>query len=335
MASRSQTALVLAGAVAKGAFEAGALAAAHQKGLRFSRVVGASSGSINGAYWAAAIRAGREDEAAQALPKFWLNRADFGTFNVSLSGIFSERGFSTGDKIVALLEEAVGSWFPGAHHPSSLRIVTTPLGGADGKIGEARATTYQRVLSFDDEDFDTRERRAEVFRAATASAAFPGAFVPVELPGIGDCVDGGTVNNTPIKEAITGEEIDRIVVITTHPLITALPHTQFGGFGLIGRIADILINERLFRDLKEAQKVNSRLQSLDGLRADGTLDAAQLDKVKQALGLEAARRLEIIQVRPPEELAGNPFSGFFSRKLRQAYLDAGGAAAEEVLTDLQ
>jgi len=335
MAIRSRTALVLAGAVTKGAFEAGALAAAHERGLRFSRVVGASSGAINGACWASAIRAGREDEAAKALPNFWLNRANLGTLDVSLGGIFRERGFSTGDKIAALLEEAVASWFSGVQHPSSLRVVITPLGGADGKIGAAPATTYQRVLSFDDEDFDTRERRAEVFRAATASAAFPGAFVPVELPGIGDCVDGGTVNNTPIKEAITGEEIDRIVVITTHPLVTALPHEHFGGLALVGRIGDILINERLFRDLKEAETVNGVLQSLDGLRADGTLDAAQLDKVKRAIGLETARRLEIIQVRPREELAGNSFSGFFSRKLRQAYIDAGRAAAEDVFRGLK
>ncbi len=32
--------------------------------------------------------------------------------------------------------------------------------------------------------------------------------------------------------------------------------------------------------------------------------------------------------RPPKELPGNPFSGFFSRDLREEYLDAGRKAAK-------
>jgi hypothetical protein len=36
-------------------------------------------------------------------------------------------------------------------------------------------------------------------------------------------------------------------------------------------------------------------------------------------------------VRPPKELAGNPFSGLFSRDLREAYLDAGRKAAASAL----
>jgi hypothetical protein len=57
----------------------------------------------------------------------------------------------------------------------------------------------------------------------------------------------------------------------------------------------------------------------------------QLEKVKRAVGFGEARRLEIVQVRPPKELAGNPFSGFFSRDLREAYLDAGREAAASAL----
>ena len=327
----SRTALVLAGAVAKGAFQAGALEVLHEKGLRFSRVVAASSGAINGALWVAAVRAGREADAARALPALWRDRASIGIFHLSLGGILRERGLSTGDRIAALLEEAVGAWLSGEKHRAELRIVVAPLSGVDGQIGSARATTYQQVLKFQDADFDTREDRERVFRAAIASGAFPGAFVPVELPGLGQCVDGGTVNNAPVKEAIAEGEIDRIVVVTPHPLVLEEPRKPEGGLTLIGRIADILINERLFRDLREAEAVNGRLEALARLRKDGTLDEAQLEKVRRAVDLGEARQLEILQVRPARELTGNPFSGFFSRDLRKAYLDAGRAAAATAL----
>ncbi len=334
MSSASRTALVLAGAVAKGAFQAGALEVLHEKGWRFSRVVAASSGAINGAYWVAAVRAGREGDAAKALSALWRDRAGIGIFHLSLGGILRERGLSTGDRIAALLEQAVGAWLPGEKQRAELRIVVAPLSGVDGRIGSTRATTYQYVFKFRDADFDTREDREKVFRAATASGAFPGAFVPVELPGLGQCVDGGTVNNAPVKEAIADGEVDRIVVVTPHPLVFEAPRSPRrpeGGLTLVGRIADILINERLFRDLREAEAVNGRLEALERLRRDGTLDDAQLEKVQRAADLGEARRLEILQVRPAKELAGNPFSGFFSRDLRKAYLDAGRAAATTAL----
>ncbi len=331
MSSPSRTALVLAGAVAKGAFQAGALEVLHQKGLRFSRVVAASSGAVNGAYWSAAVRAGREDDAAKALSALWRDRASFGIFHLSLGGILRERGLLTADRIAALLEEAVGAWLPGEKHRAGLRLVVTPLSGVDGQIGSTRATTYQQVIKFDDASFDTRASRERIFRAATASGAFPGAFVPVELEGLGPCVDGGTVNNAPVKEAIADGEIDRIVVVTPHPLVTEEPRRPEGGLTLVGRIADILINERLFRDLREADSVNAQLEALDQLRSDGTLNDAQLEKVKRAVDLGEARPLEIVQVRPSKELAGNPFSGFFSRDLREAYMDAGRKAATSAL----
>jgi len=329
--SASEAALVLAGAVAKGAFEAGALEVAHRKGWRFSRVVAASSGAINGAYWAAAVRAGREDDAARKLPAIWLSRADLRIFHISLSGLLGEQGLSTGKNIAALLEEEVESWLPGLRHPAGLRLIVTPLGGAEGNIGGAPATTFQRVLSFDDQAFDTRERRAAVFRAAEASAAFPGVFVPVDLPGSNACVDGGTVNNTPTKEAIAGGKINRVLVVAPYPLISAMPRARFNGLALMGRLADILINERLYRDLREAESVNETLRSLEALHRRRTLTQAQLKKVKRAIGREAARRIEFVQVRPRKGLPGNPFSGFFSRKLRDEYVQAGRAAAERAL----
>jgi NTE family protein len=325
----SRTGLVLAGAVAKGAFQAGALEVLHRRGLRFARVVAASSGAINGAYWAAAIRAGREDEAARALPELWRDRANTGIFHLNPLAILGARGISTGDRIADLLEEVVGPWLPGARRPVELRVVVTSLRGVPGSIGGRAATTHQHVVPFDGTAFDTREGRAAVFRAAAASGAFPGVFVPVELPGVGACVDGGAVNNAPIKEAIGDGEIDRVVVATPHPLVAGVSPVGEGGLELLGRIADILINERLFRDLREAEAVNQQLAALERLHGEGIIDGRQLEAVRRAVDLAQKRVLEIVQVRPPRELSGNPFSAFFSRKLREEYVEAGRQAATD------
>jgi NTE family protein len=332
MSNPLRTALVLAGAVAKGAFQAGVIQVLHERGWRFSRVVAASSGAINGAFWAAAVRAGREDSAAQALPELWRDRAGLGIFDLTLRGFLGQRGLSTGDRIVELLEDAVGGWLPGARQRAQLRLVVAPLKGVAGNIGAATATTYQKVLSFDDEAFDAQGSRLQAFRAATASGAFPGAFVPVELPELGACVDGGTVNNTPIKEALLGGAddegiIDRIVVVSPNPLVSEGEPTPPHGLALVTRIADILINERLYRDLREAASVNQALAALDRLRADGTLDDSQLAKVKAAVDLVGTRQLEIVQVRPRQELRGNAFAGFGSQSLREEYLEQGRVAA--------
>ena len=66
-------ALVLAGAVSQGAFTAGALAellspaVAERLNLDVRRIVGASSGALNGAFLARAIREGDAPEAVLAL----------------------------------------------------------------------------------------------------------------------------------------------------------------------------------------------------------------------------------------------------------------------------
>jgi NTE family protein len=331
MTNPSRTALVLAGAVAKGAFQAGALEVLHARGVRFSRVVATSAGAINGAFWAAAVRAGREDSAALELPRLWLERARLALFDWTVRGILTGRGLSTSDNLERLLEAAVGEWLPGRQRRSELRLVVTALAGVDGVIDGARATTFQEVLRFDNEDFDSEDGRKAIFRGAAASGAFPGAFVPVDLPGPGTCVDGGVVNNTPVKEAIEGGAIDRIVVVSPNPLVATPAERHEGGLRLLGRIVDVLINERLYRDLREAHEVNAHLKALEVLHATGVLDDAQLEKVKRAVDLDDARWLEIVQIRPERELEGNPFDGFRDRGLRARYIEAGRRAAERAL----
>lgn len=328
----SSTALILAGAVAKGAFEAGVLAMLAEHGIAVARVVGASAGSLNGAVYAAGIRAGKEKDAADRLVQLWRDRADwFDVFKLSLGDLLAGRGAATMQKVMDLLRNVTSGLTPQPDRHVDLRLVLTALRGTTGKIGSEKATTFEHVAHFSDTDFDSPEGWSRICEAAVASASFPIAFVPREVERVGPCLDGGIVNNTPVKWALEGGGIDRVIVVTPNPKeITATE--PFEGRNLLGHFIDILINERLYRDLREAESVNDRIRRLDDLVQAGRLSPDGRDAVR---GAYSWRPLEIIQIRPAETLAGNAFAGFSDPGMRAEYIEAGIQAAKKALGPLR
>jgi NTE family protein len=328
-------ALILAGAVAKGAFEAGALAVLAARGVRFDRIVSSSAGSLNGLVFAAGTRVGRPVDVAESLVVLWSERARWSrVFDFDGAALFSRRGVSTGDKVRELLLEETGRWlddFSGTRVPIELRLVVTLLDGTVEPLGPGRATTFERVLRFRGEDLDSAATRPRVIEAALASAAFPLMFLPIDLgPGLGLAVDGGAVDNAPIREAISGSDIDRVYVVSTDPPEVP-PVTRASGEALVSRLADILVGERLFRDMAEAYEVNRALAALAALVNGGVLTGEQLDRVKGALRWSDRRPIEIVPIRPSRPLRGGAFSGFFSRETRLDYIRLGREAAEAAL----
>ncbi len=213
----------------------------------------------------------------------------------------------------------------------SLRIVVAPLAGTSGG-----RTSFEAVERFHDAELDDPPRRQRMLRAAVASASFPFAFKPVEVDGLGPCVDGGVVNNTPIGEAIERDPgIATVYVVAAEPADVSLPNpraARLHGVHLGARIVEMVVNERLVRDLAEARAVNAWLDTLDRLEASGELSpAARRDVIEGLYHRDAAdfRRLEIVEIRPKTPLEGSAFDGFFRPALRRAYLRAGWAAARE------
>jgi hypothetical protein len=99
----------------------------------------------------------------------------------------------------------------------------------------------------------------------------------------------------------------------------------------LGQLTGMLIEERLYRDLREAEQVNAGLTGLARMVQSGELTAAQLAAVEQALGWAGRRVVDIVPIRPATELPGNAFAGFFDAGLRRAYLDIGYTRGLEVL----
>lgn len=332
-------AAVLAGGVVKGAFECGALEVLVAAGLPITRLVGASAGALNALAFASGIARGQPLGALRDLGSVWANHASASLLQPSLRALASGQGLADARPLLDLFREHVRPVeVPVAR--VELRVVVAPIAGRWVQtFWDPRGrTTFETALEFTEEDFHP-DRIERVYLAAAASAALPGAFSPVELEDLGPCVDGGAVDNAPIKHALHGDRpgdlpVDTVLVITPEPARHVEEHDRVAslrGIELAARLADVLINERLYRDLKEAYEVNRLVCSLRAAPLD---DEARADLLS-AIGLPNAREVKIVEVRPEEALEGHFLSGFFAPELRIQYLAQGRDAALRVLPTLR
>ncbi len=332
-------AIVLAGAVAQGAFEAGVLKVLAGADLRVRRIVAASSGALNGAYFAAAVRGRRERQAADELTELWRDHASWSQiFHINLGDLLRREGLSDQDapaQAPARPWRACGRRRPRRHRAADHR------GAARGRGGQhrRRAGHDQRAGPHLRRRRLRRRRRARA-RLHLASRRprrpFLAVQAPTEVDGIGPSIDGGAVNNTPIKYALAGDlgrQIDAIIVISPTVANAKRPSTVPHGTALIGQLAEMLINERLYRDLREHDSRNRALAALDAL-IPKVLDAAQVDAVKLAIGWQGVRQVPAVQIRPLSPLPGTAFSGFYEPDLREQYIELGVERATQVLGEV-
>jgi predicted acylesterase/phospholipase RssA len=325
---KSHCALILPGAVAKGAFEAGIIDTLVERNTRIDRIIATSSGALNGVAFAAGIRNGCEKEMVSKLINAWVDGgAWYNSLRFSPGDLIRRRGLSNRNGLLKMLHDVVTPCAGNAKREVELRIIVTPLQGVQSSIGKTPATTYEKLLRFSGKDFDTEEGLAKIFEATTAACAFPGLFAPVEIPGLGLCVDGGTVNNAPIEYALEEGDVNHIIMAVPFPAIVPVC-PSLHGFGMANHMIDILINERLYRDLKDANVVNAEVEKLEKLVTDGVLSSEQLSEVQSIL---KTRKVKITDIRPSKSIGQNAFSGFFSKKNRMRLVDEGRNAAREAL----
>lgn len=328
-------ALVLAGAGAKGAFTAGALSvlcAPETKarlGINITRVVCASSGALNGVYYAAAIRDGTEARAGQRLVELWLENATIGrAFAFSLRGVLGRLGLSSSRKVLELMRQEVRP--SEGRNPIELRVVVTNASGEPISIGDGVVTTFEHIVDFEAADFDTTESLERVFAAVAASAAVPGIFAPVQLEIRGHTVqgyDGGMLDDAPLGHALDGApDVGRVFVCAPFPRTRTAP-ANLRGLALAWHVLDLLVQERLIRDLQRVAHANRILARLPSLVTSAEERAALLD----ALGWTGRRPIKIVEIRPDSDLRGHLFSGFTSLELRHQYVEAGVQAARLAL----
>ncbi len=329
-----RVALILAGAVAKGAFEAGALQILSQTDTQVVRIVATSSGALNAVTYAAAVRARRERAGAAELVQLWRDKATWTDIvHPDWKSLLHREAVSDLTKVREVLRANVRPTAGADRADINLRLVLAALDGRDGTIGDHPVTSYEAVAEFDGSAFDDPATLDNVFTAALASSSLPLVFSPTAVPGIGRCIDGGAVNNTPVGYAIgdaLGQTVDAVLVIAATVERLTAPIGEQHGLEYIGHLVDMLINERLYRDLHEAENRNASLRALAALEA-GPLGTTGIAQVRSALGWEGARPVDIIQIRPLDPLPGTAFSAFGDAGQRDAYITTGADRAKAVL----
>ena len=276
------TGLVLSGGSIKGSFQAGAIAACLDHGVRPSVFHGISVGSLNGAFLAdragRRVKNGRFDPAAwpeigTELLRFWRDRVTgpealvrrrpvIGTALDVLTAHFD--GLLDTGPLQALVRSEVSLPNLRAAHAAGVRFVTGAASLQAGTI-EYKDATDDRVLDY-----------------VIASAAIPFLMAPVHLdvqrvyPKPGDptgqvvrkrretYVDGGVRDILPLKPAIdAGAETIYCISCETGRL-----DESFDGFNprnlvaFAGRIFGIMTHETIRNDLDHALDVNTFVRAL-------------------------------------------------------------------------
>jgi len=331
-------ALILTGAVAKGPFHAGALSVLAQRSIPVASVVGTSAGALNAAVMAAGFVTGRVKHAARVAQQVWLEHASWSDIvSPSLGELLHGQVPFDAKRIRQMLAEAMERVIDAkvaADQPPRadlhLRVVATDLLGhlkSEEGPDEPAQTTFERSFVFTAADFLSSVGRARILDCATASATFPILFAPSKIDGR-PYLDGGAVNNAPVSYAIEPFSMRRLVVVSGQPAEIEAP-SSVGAVGLLPHVVDILINERLFRDLRAARKTNRKLEAVEQALSHPAVPEEVRAAVRAALDWKP---LDIVEIRPRRSLEGNAFAGFGSSELRRAYFDEGKQRAEAVLT---
>ena len=330
-------ALIITGAVAKGPFHAGVLSVLASRGVPVASVVGTSAGALNAAVFAAGVATGRVEHAARVAEEVWLEHASWSDIvSPSLGELLHGQVPFDAKRIRYLLEEAMARVLDPAvardRAPRSdvrLRLVATDLLGhlkSEEGPGEPAQTTFERSFLFDGADFGSASGRERILDCATASATFPVLFAPTKVDGR-PYIDGGAVNNAPVSYAIEPFSLRRIVVVSAQPAKMD-PPASLSLVALLPHIVDILINERLFRDLRAARKTNEKLAAVEQAMSHPSVPEEVRGAVRAALDWQP---LDIVEIRPLSALEGNAFAGFGSAELRRSYFEEGKRRAEAVL----
>lgn len=167
--------------------------------------------------------------------------------------------------------------------------------------------------------------------AIMASTAIPGVFPPVRVEDA-LCVDGGVVQNTPLKPAIAmGATEFHVVYLNPNPRMIPLqgePNT----LDTLMRVYFLMLAAKLEEDISTAQWINEGIAVLERYAASGEMNASGAAKVTRVASqilseADGYRKLTIHRYIPHKSIGGR-FSFFdFGRKNIIEMIRAGEYAA--------
>jgi NTE family protein len=293
-----RVAVVVAGAGARGGYEAGVLSVLvprlYEAGVAPLTFVGTSAGAINAAIFAALSHLPPAEQSERAL-QIWRGITVSDVFRSPIIGFPRLAASFTGEllgvpgmQLTNLVDthplrrtaEAAVDWNRLRRNISegrtSLAVVATS--GADNRTVVFVDRADAAAVPPPDDDRPIDYVPVEITPAhVLASSAIPIAFPPVHVGGpqsrSGWYMDGGIRLNAPLKPALA-LGADAIAVVATHPEIDDSPPAPAGGappdvYDVVVRLMDAALVDRMIEDLRTLAKVNTLVDSTEPATAAG------------------------------------------------------------------
>lgn len=291
-----ETALVLSGGGAKGAFQAGALKKLAEHGFNYNSIAGVSVGALNGIMTASG-QTNRMVEIWRTITRdqIYMKRSiprialKFIAYKIGISS--PPRSIYSNEPLFKLLKRELENI-----------TVTTPL--TIGRIDLESGQYLNEIVP----------KSTDFAKQILASTAIPVVWEPVVIDGK-MYVDGGIRNTTPLKDAVLTNP-DRIVVITNGPLHAFKENTNLTDIiDIAERSLDIMLDEIFREDLKRCIQINELVRQAE---AEGVTLTSKSGR--------PLKNFELLIIAPPESL-GSALN--FERDRLDILLQMGEEAAEK------
>ena len=155
-----------------------------------------------------------------------------------------------------------------------------------GKVLRVTATGWQ---TGDCQEFNFRRMTdEETWPAIRASAAIPGLFPPVKIWNE-VFIDGGVVQNTPIKPAVD-EGATEIHVISLNPQMTQLPESHIENtLDTFNRVYTAMLTTMINEDIESARWVNDGIEVLERVEAGENVHSDTMRRFARVAGVISRR----------------------------------------------
>lgn len=320
--NRVRTALVLSGGGAKGAYQVGVMKELMDRGIFFDLVTGSSIGAFNGALFVEYINRGWSyKQITEMLEEVWQQVDNFlspnwkGYLGNFLNPLWIPAIFSNEE-----IRKVLGKHIPGQRSFSDYTRCQLSVTGTNLDKKELRIFDFNSSVP--------------VIDAVVASMAYPVAFPCVKIED-DSYIDGGTLDNAPLKEAILWGAT-RIYVVFLTPLSVIEggeddngeeKRREYSIIEVIDSLIELISNNLMYGDLKRVDRVNYLIRLLKRYREQ--LPPAFLEEIRDLFGIKPVGEKRIVRItrispntvlRPPGAM-GFDMSNVLSELIERGQLD--------------
>lgn len=318
------TALVLSGGGARGAYQAGVIRQLLKMGISFDLLVGSSIGALN----------------AALLAEFIYNKLD----RREIAGLLEEVWYSFRNFLTLNCPGFINNLFcpfriPSIYTNREIRRVLSYYIPAERRFSDYRecqlsvtATNLTRkclhIFDFNSE--------VPVVEAVLASMAYPVAFPAIRIGG-DYYVDGGALSNAPLKEAIQwgAREIYLVFLRPMEMIIRGAydEESYYPALKVIEELLDLATHHLMYGDLKQAEKINKVIDLLN--RYQHRLPHGFVREIQELFGLKYGRGKRVInitRIAPAVPLDPPGLRGFRNIKAIKRIMEQGEEDARTALS---